>query len=107
MTYPLAFSQNVLTTGLIVYRLVIQHRQSSGVGLAHSLDRMGLLDIARIIVESAALYTLEFLILIVLFIMKNQVAQPVLLAMVTPTIGELDKGCTENYTSMGSDFDGT
>lgn len=102
MTYPIAFSQNALTTGLIVYRLLKQHMRSRGVGLAPNRDRLGLLDVARIIVESAALYTVEFLVLIVLHGLEiNNAAQHVILSMVTPTIGELNKGRNKNNISIG------
>lgn len=90
MTYPISFFQNVLTTGLIVYRLVKEHRHSQGVGLASNRDRLGFLDVARIIIESAALYTLELLVLIVAYGLSSLTIQTIILGMVSPTIGELN-----------------
>lgn len=84
--YPIAFVQNVLTTGLIIYRLVKQDLTSRQSGLAPSSERIGLIDIARIILESGALYTVEFAVLITLYWLGDT-GQLVILGMVTPTIG--------------------
>jgi hypothetical protein len=63
-SYPLNLAQNIITTGLIIYRLWRQHRESSAAGV-QSLE-LPLVTMIRIIVESALLYTTELLLLLVL-----------------------------------------
>ncbi|KIM79209.1 hypothetical protein PILCRDRAFT_10620 [Piloderma croceum F 1598] len=61
--YALAFAQNAMTTGLIVYRIWRQDRQSK-VLLSSSFR---LIVIVRIIVESASIYLLNILIVIIFY----------------------------------------
>ncbi|TFK71147.1 hypothetical protein BDN72DRAFT_817940 [Pluteus cervinus] len=84
--YPLAFVQNLLATGLIAYRLVVQHYFSQNSGIRPNGSRLGLMNVVRIILESAMLYCVEFFVLIILYILKHP-AQYIILSMVTPTIG--------------------
>ncbi|TFK18033.1 hypothetical protein FA15DRAFT_683390 [Coprinopsis marcescibilis] len=65
LNFPLAFCQNVITTGLIAFRIWKQHRQTKKVGLTIS-SGVNLLSIARIIVESAFIYTSILLAMIIL-----------------------------------------
>lgn len=64
--YPLVFAQNVLTTGLLSYKIWAQHRHSLAHGVIHSADSRTLGYVARIMIESAMFYTLQLLIIIVL-----------------------------------------
>ncbi|RXW25596.1 hypothetical protein EST38_g217 [Candolleomyces aberdarensis] len=83
--YPINFAQNVLTTGLIAYKIFRQHRTSRSIGLTVS-HRISLIDVMRIIVESALLYTFELLLLIILSFLKSPV-QYVVQAAIIPSVG--------------------
>lgn len=85
--YPISFLQNTLTTGLIAYRLIRQHRQSSGSGVHQAGSQLDLYTIIRILIESAMLYTLELLLVIVLYALKHH-AQYVVMYAMSPTIGK-------------------
>jgi len=65
--YSLAFVQNTMTTGLIAYRIWVQDRKSQGV-VSSSLH---LITLIRIIVESASIYVLNVLILIILYALNS------------------------------------
>ncbi|KZP16470.1 hypothetical protein FIBSPDRAFT_1047546 [Athelia psychrophila] len=62
--YALAFVQNIFTTGLIAYRIYAQDKRSNGL-VAASQVSLGYL--VRVMVESAAVYVLDILILIILY----------------------------------------
>jgi len=83
---PVAVVQNVLTTGLICFRLVRQHRISRASGIQPSRSRLNLFHVVRIMVESAAIYTLLLLITIILQTVSSR-AIWVFLAIKPPTIG--------------------
>ncbi|KAJ3536947.1 hypothetical protein NMY22_g5805 [Coprinellus aureogranulatus] len=85
--YPLAFTQNVLTTGLIAWKIWKQHRMSkkSGLKAAH---RVSLLQVIRIIVESAMIYTFQVLSLVILYFLGHPL-QFVFQSLTVPTTGEL------------------
>ncbi|KAJ2931461.1 hypothetical protein H1R20_g5577, partial [Candolleomyces eurysporus] len=84
--YPINFAQNVLTTGLIAYKIFRQHRTSKSIGLTVS-HRISLIQVMRIIVESALLYTFELMLLIILSFSKSPV-QYVVQAAIIPSVGE-------------------
>ena len=65
--FPLSLSQNVLTTGAILYKILRQHRRmnSLSVDSAHSFSSM--LTVARLIIESAALYLVAMLLLVIFY----------------------------------------
>ncbi|TEB38131.1 hypothetical protein FA13DRAFT_1725768 [Coprinellus micaceus] len=73
LNYPLFFAQNVTTTGLIASK-------AAGILTGHigAQNRTSLLTIARIIVESAALYTFEIALLDPQYIVRSAII---------PTIG--------------------
>jgi hypothetical protein len=83
MIYALAFAQNAMTTGLIVYRIWRQDRQSKV--LLFSSFR--LIVIVRIIVESASIYLLNILILII-FYAFNSNGQNIAEEAIAPVCGE-------------------
>ena len=88
LTYPLNIIQAVLTTGLIAHRIYSQHRQSARAGI-RSKDIVGtvsLMLVLRIIVGRAAIYTIEQLLLCILWAVGNKAVIIVQHAMV-PTIG--------------------
>ncbi|KAG2011877.1 hypothetical protein CC2G_011943 [Coprinopsis cinerea AmutBmut pab1-1] len=65
-TFPLNLAQNLLTTGLIIYKIWDQHRASRRAGIISS-SGLSLLDVVRIIIESALIYTTQMLLLTILF----------------------------------------
>jgi hypothetical protein len=81
--YAVGFVQNTMTTGLIVYRIWRQDRQSRGI-ISSSLK---LIVIVRIIVESASIYLLNILILIILYAL-NSTGQLLALESIVPVCGE-------------------
>jgi len=65
--YALAFCQIVLTTGLLAYRLWRSDRAFLALGLRSPGTRSSLMPIIRIVIESAMIYIIEMLVLIILY----------------------------------------
>ncbi|TFK18035.1 hypothetical protein FA15DRAFT_731606 [Coprinopsis marcescibilis] len=65
LNFPLAFCQNILTTGLIAYKIWKQHHETRQAGMTVS-GGVNLLSVVRIMIESAFLYTSILLVLIIL-----------------------------------------
>ena len=63
--FPLDLAQNVLAAGLIDLKIWLQHRQARVVGIV-ALNRPSLVAIVRILVESAAVYTIGTFLTVVL-----------------------------------------
>ncbi|KAF9004533.1 hypothetical protein BDQ17DRAFT_1354152 [Cyathus striatus] len=84
--YPLAFTENVLTTGLIALKIWNQHRISTRAGIVDHSSRHSLFNILRIIVESAMIYTVQLMILIILYPLQN-LAQVIIQSAIVPSIG--------------------
>jgi len=84
--YPLSLTQNVLTTGLIAWKIWTQHRLSKKSGLKVA-NRISLLQIIRIIVESAMVYTFQVLALVILYFVGHPL-QFVFQTLIIPTSGE-------------------
>ncbi|KAH6880913.1 hypothetical protein BKA70DRAFT_1126195 [Coprinopsis sp. MPI-PUGE-AT-0042] len=86
--FPINLLLNCLTTGLIAYRICCQHlhAQKAGLTLFVGSPRHNLLTIARIIVESAFLYTGQLLILLVLWAIDHP-GHIILYGTLTPTVG--------------------
>jgi hypothetical protein len=87
MVYPVNLSQNILTTGLIAYRIWCQHRESRACGLSQLSNPLNLTSLIRIIIESALIYTLHILILFILDLISHP-AQVILHATLIPSIGQ-------------------
>lgn len=85
LTFPLYFAQNVLTTGLIVYKIYSQHRIGKAAGLV-PLNTPSLVSIMRIIIESAAIYTAGTLVVVVLRALDHP-ARLLMHAILAPTTG--------------------
>lgn len=85
--YPLNVTQSILTTGIISWRIIAQHRASVAAGV-HRISRGGvhLLTIVRIIIESAMIFTIQQLILLILLRLKSPV-QMVFHVTTIPSIG--------------------
>ncbi|KAJ3506656.1 hypothetical protein NLJ89_g6752 [Agrocybe chaxingu] len=84
--FPLALAQNVLTTGLLLLKIWLQHRASSVSGVIDRSSRLSLVRILRIIVESAMIYTIQIMILTILYFRKEGHQIIVQLAII-PSIG--------------------
>lgn len=82
--YATAFTQNTMTTGLIAYKIWQQDRLSKGL-VSHSLS---LVPLIRIVVESASIYVLNVLILIILYEVESN-GQYVAQEVIVPVCGEL------------------
>ncbi len=87
--YATAFVQNFMTTSLIAYRIWRQDRASAIAGVhSQGSGTSSLIPIVRILVESAALYMMQLIILIILYA-RNHNAQFIIQESLVPTIGEL------------------
>ncbi|EAU86906.2 hypothetical protein CC1G_10797 [Coprinopsis cinerea okayama7 len=84
--YPLAFIQNFLTTGLITYKLWAQYRESVKAGVIAYGGPVRIITVMRIVIESAALYTVELMVIIPLFFV-NHPAQFVIQSALVPSVG--------------------
>jgi len=86
LSLPVTVVQNVLTTGLICFRLIRQHRISRASGIQPSRSRLSLFHVVRIMVESAAIYTALLCITIILQSVNSR-GQWIFFAIKPPTIG--------------------
>ncbi|KAF9004534.1 hypothetical protein BDQ17DRAFT_1304591 [Cyathus striatus] len=84
--YPFAFVQNVMTTGMIALKIWRQHRASNAFGVVDITSRLSLINIMRVVVESAMIYTVQLLILIILYPLHHN-AQFIVQSAVVPSIG--------------------
>jgi hypothetical protein len=87
ITYPLNFTQNVLTTGLISWKIWTQHKESTGAGLIDHGTAPTLMRVIRVLIESAALYTIQLFIVIVLYF-SGHPAQWVVQMSLFPSTGK-------------------
>jgi hypothetical protein len=84
--YPLAFVQNFMTTSLIVLKIFLRHQESKNAGVRDVGSKLTLIHIIRIVVESAAIYTIQILVLNILYFFGDNfqfVVQPAII----PSIG--------------------
>lgn len=86
VVFPINLIQNIMTTGLIAYKIWAQYRESRASGLMMS-SSLSLLSVVRIIVESALIYTVEMLALIILYY-KAHAGIVVVQYILPPSIGE-------------------
>jgi hypothetical protein len=86
VVFPINLVQNIMTTGLIAYKIWSQYRESRESGLTVP-SGLNLLRIVRIIVESALIYTVEMFALIILFY-KAHAGIVVVQYILPPSIGE-------------------
>jgi hypothetical protein len=94
--YALAFVQNTMTTGLIAYRIWQQDRRSQGL-VSSSLS---LIVLIRIIVESALVYVLNVLILIILYALNSN-GQNIAEEAIVPVCGEFHRAdVLSNYQTF-------
>ena len=86
--YSIALAQNTITTGLIAYRIWRQDRASHEAGLrsAGSNSTSSLIPIVRIVVESAVIYVLTAIVIIILYARNNNF-QFVIQEAIVPIIG--------------------
>ncbi|KAF5327635.1 hypothetical protein D9619_004324 [Psilocybe cf. subviscida] len=84
--YPLAFTQNFITTSLIILKVLLQHRASKKAGLVDVGSKFSLMRVVRVVLESAAIYTIQILVLVILYF-RNDNFQYVVQSAVTPSIG--------------------
>ncbi|KAJ6536755.1 hypothetical protein DFH09DRAFT_1178674 [Mycena vulgaris] len=80
--YSLAVAQNIITTALIAWRIAVTEQQAS----SYRIGKGNLMPILRILVESAALYLVAELILLILYASNNN-AQFIALEAITPIVG--------------------
>lgn len=90
MAYPLLFVQNLLTTGLLAWKIIKQHRHSKACGLNalgsnRSITSLG--TVARIIVESASIYTFTIFFLTIAYFLRHP-SQHVLRNATIPIAGQ-------------------
>lgn len=69
--YLANLAQNILTTGLIVFKILHQHHISSAAGIRSADSRLRLTHVVRILIESALVYTIQLLILIILCLRRH------------------------------------
>ncbi len=88
--YAVAFVQNSLTSGLIAFRLWRHERHATPIGMrSGSTDgsQTSLMPIMRIIIESAGIYVVVVLILIILYAIDSN-AQYIVQETFVPIVGE-------------------
>jgi uncharacterized membrane protein len=80
--YSIAVALNIITTGLMSYRIYMTHRNSSN----YQVGKGRLISVMRILIESAALQLIIEIILLSLYCSDIN-AQYILLECVTPVVG--------------------
>lgn len=72
--YPLAFAQTTINTGLIAYKVWMQHRKSqkSGLQVVSGTGGVSLMTVVWILVESAMGYTVLNLVVAILFVVNHK-----------------------------------
>jgi hypothetical protein len=84
--YPLAFVQNFMATSLIILRIFLQKQASKKAGIVDVGTKLGLTRIVRMVVESAAIYTIQILVLNILYFRSDNL-QYVVQPAIIPSIG--------------------
>ncbi|KAF9048980.1 hypothetical protein BJ165DRAFT_1580779 [Panaeolus papilionaceus] len=84
--FPLVVAQNVLTTGLLSYKVYAQHCESRTNGVADAASGVGLGLLAWMLVETAALYTLDLVVMIILGALRHP-GQAITTVLIVPTLG--------------------
>ncbi|KAF5326844.1 hypothetical protein D9619_004237 [Psilocybe cf. subviscida] len=84
--YPLAFVQNLMTTSLIILRIFLQYQTSKKAGIVDVGSKLTLTRVMRIVIESAAIYTIQLLLLNILYF-RDDTFQYVIQAAIIPSIG--------------------
>ncbi|KAJ7118540.1 hypothetical protein C8R43DRAFT_1137279 [Mycena crocata] len=95
--YSLAVAQNVITTSLMAWRIASAEKQAS----PYRLGRSNLMPILRILVESAALYLIVEVILLVVYTCNSN-AQFIVLEAITPVVGITFNAITIRITLRSS-----
>ncbi|KAH6871379.1 hypothetical protein BKA70DRAFT_1488887, partial [Coprinopsis sp. MPI-PUGE-AT-0042] len=87
-TFPLHLAQNVITTSLITYKIWAKHVETKRAGMQDSFTASGLnlIGVIRIVIESAAVYTMQMIIAVVLQLMDHP-ARVLLQHCLIPTTG--------------------
>ncbi|KAJ2933416.1 hypothetical protein H1R20_g3653, partial [Candolleomyces eurysporus] len=87
-TFPLNLVQNVLTTGMIAIRIWAQHRQTvqAGAKFVSAGGALSLLMVLRIVIESAMIYTIQMLLITILWYL-NDPAVVIVQHATLPSIG--------------------
>ncbi|TEB20339.1 hypothetical protein FA13DRAFT_1743134 [Coprinellus micaceus] len=86
MVFPINIALSCLTTGLITFRIWRQHRASRVAGLSEHGAGLGLLTIIRIIVESTMIFTIQQVLLCILYYFDSP-AQWALHGTLVPSMG--------------------
>ncbi|KAF5321523.1 hypothetical protein D9619_000320 [Psilocybe cf. subviscida] len=84
--YVLAFVQSFMTTSLIVLKIFLQHRASKKAGVVDVGSNLSLIRIVRIVIESAGIYTIQVLVLTILFF-RGDTIQYAVQHTIVPSIG--------------------
>lgn len=87
-TFPLHLCQNVLTTGLIAFKIWTRHLEARRAGMQDSFTSNGLnlIGVIRIVIESAAVYTLQMVLAVILQLIDHP-ARILLQHCLIPTTG--------------------
>ena len=94
MVYPLNIAQSILTTCLITVKIWAQYGRSLNAGLPTASGSVSLPTLIRIIVESALIFTVQQIILLILQQVRHP-ASVILHATLVPSIGESLSECVE------------
>ncbi|KAF9048993.1 hypothetical protein BJ165DRAFT_1386928 [Panaeolus papilionaceus] len=86
--FPLAFAQNLITTALLTYKTYSIHRVSRKNGATNATSgAMGLGSLSWMLIETAMLYTLALLVMIVLGATMHP-ATTIVGVLLVPTLGK-------------------
>jgi hypothetical protein len=87
-TFPIHLAQNVITTGLITYKIWSKHMETKRAGMKASATATGLnlVGVIRIVIESAAVYTIQMIMAVILQLLDHP-ARILLQHCLIPTTG--------------------
>lgn len=86
--YLVNFIQNILTTGLVVVKILRQHHISTAAGTRSTGSQLMLSQVLRILIECSLVYTVQLFALIILYFQQHN-AQLVVRYAIVPSIGGL------------------
>ncbi|KAF9048979.1 hypothetical protein BJ165DRAFT_1580775 [Panaeolus papilionaceus] len=106
--FPLVVAQNLITTGLLSYKIYSTHRESMRNGVTDATSgKLSLVSLAWMLIETAMLYTLNLLVLIILSVLRHPahvIASILLVPNLVAFQGVLSTRFLTRYKSSGIVF---
>lgn len=103
--YPVNITQSCLTTGLITFKIGRQYFASRAAGLSARGSNVGLLMIMRVIVESMMIFTIQQIVMCILWYLDNP-AHYIFFWTLIPSVGKYAMNIQTICTDTSSKYTG-